>query len=211
MGMTVYLFRHGETDWNKEKRLQGQSDVPLNEFGRELAVKTAEALKDIRFDAAFSSPLCRAAETARILLGDRDVPLILDERLREIHFGECEGVEFANAKKDPVHPLHYFFRMPERYVPPAGAETLEAVAARGREFVRERLLPLEEKCGNVLVVAHGAFNRALVNPLAGIPLEDFWHIGLGNCAATILSLEGGALTVLEESKVYYGEPVNVRP
>ena len=105
MGMTVYLFRHGETDWNKEKRLQGQSDVPLNEFGRELAVKTAEALKGIRFGAAFSSPLCRAAETARILLGDRDVPLILDERLREIHFGECEGVEFANAKKDPAHPL----------------------------------------------------------------------------------------------------------
>ena len=72
-------------------------------------------------------------------------------------------------------------------------------------------MPLEEKSANVLIVAHGAFNRALVNPVAGIPLEDFWHIGLANCAATILALKNGAFTVLEESRVYYGEPVNVRP
>lgn len=211
MSMTIYLFRHGETDWNKAKRLQGQSDIPLNEFGRELAVKTAEALKDVRFDAAFSSPLCRAAETAQIILGDRDIPLVLDERLKEINFGECEGVEFAAAKKDPAHPLWYFFCRPECYIPPAGAETFQDVAVRGREFLKERLLPLEEKCRNVLIVAHGAFNRALVNPIAGIPPEDFWHIGLANCAAVILSLDGGEITVLEEGRVYYGEPVNVRP
>ena len=58
--MKVYLMRHGETDWNKARRLQGQSDIALNEFGIELAVKTAEGLKDVVFDAAFSSPLQRA-------------------------------------------------------------------------------------------------------------------------------------------------------
>lgn len=211
MGMTIYLFRHGETDWNKAKRLQGQSDIPLNEFGRELAVKTAEALKDVRFDAAFSSPLCRASETAKIILAGRETPLILDARLKEINFGEWEGQEFAAAKKDEAHPLYHFFCRPERYIPPAGAETFQEAMARGQEFLKERILPLEGKCGNVLIVAHGAFNRALINPVLGIPLEDFWHIGLANCAATVLSLEKGGFTVLEESRVYYGEPVNVRP
>lgn len=211
MGMKIYLFRHGETDWNKAKRLQGQSDIPLNEFGRELAVKTAEALKGVRFDAAFSSPLCRASETAKTILADRKMPLISDVRLKEINFGEWEGQEFAAAKKDEAHPLHYFFCRPERYIPPAGAETFQEVMERGQEFLKERILPLEGKCSNVLIVAHGAFNRALVNSIAGIPLEDFWHIGLANCAATLLSLENGRCTVLEESRVYYGEPVNMRP
>lgn len=211
MGMTIYLFRHGETDWNKAKRLQGQSDIPLNEFGRDLAVKTAEALKGVRFDRAFSSPLCRASETAEIILAGRKTPLTLDARLKEINFGEWEGQEFAAAKKDMTHPLYNFFCRPEHYIPPAGAETFYEAMARGREFLEEQILPLEEKCGNVLIVAHGAFNRALVNPIAGIPLEDFWHIGLANCAAMVLSLEGGIFKVLEESRVYYGEPVNVRP
>ena len=68
--MIIYLFRHGETDWNKERRLQGHSDIPLNEFGRELAVKTAAALKEkgITFDRAFCSPLNRAFETAEIIV-----------------------------------------------------------------------------------------------------------------------------------------------
>lgn len=211
MGMTIYLFRHGETDWNKAKKLQGQSDIPLNEFGRELAVKTAEELRGVRFDAAFSSPLCRASETARLILADRKTPLILDARLKEINFGECEGQEFATAKKDEAHPLYNFFCRPERYIPPEGAETFQQAMARGREFLEDQILPLEEVCRNVLIVAHGAFNRALVNPVAGIPLEDFWHIGLANCAATVLSLRDGTFTVLEESRVYYGEPVNVRP
>lgn len=55
--MDIYLMRHGETDWNKSRRLQGQSDIPLNKYGVELAEKTAAALRDVPFDMAFSSPL----------------------------------------------------------------------------------------------------------------------------------------------------------
>lgn len=208
--MTIYLFRHGETDWNKDRRLQGQSDIPLNEAGRELAVKTAEALKGVSFDAVFSSPLCRAAETARII-GGSEAQVILDERLKEIDFGECEGQGFDAAKKDKAHPLYCCFCRPECYIPPEGAETFQEAMARAKEFLEEQILPLEGKCRNVLIVAHGALNRALVNPIAGYPLEDFWHIGLANCAATVLQLENGVFKVLEENRVYYGEAVNARP
>ena len=59
--MKLYIIRHGETDWNKEKRLQGQSDIPLNDYGRELARITGKALKDVHFDYVFSSPLSRVS------------------------------------------------------------------------------------------------------------------------------------------------------
>ena len=226
--MIVYLFRHGETDWNKARRLQGQSDISLNEFGRELAVKTAEALKGVKFDRVFSSPLDRALETAKIISGREkvcqvkmgsaipenveEVPVVyIDDRLREINFGDCEGGRFDEMKADENHPLHNFFVHPDRYEPPVGAERFESVISRGKAFFEEQIYPLEGNCENVLVVAHGAFNRSVLNTLKGTPLQDFWQIGLPNCAASILELTDGELKIVEESTVYYGEPVNGRP
>ena len=209
--MLIYLMRHGETDWNKAGRLQGQSDIALNEFGIELAVKTAEGLRNIDFQAAFSSPLQRALVTARTIIGDRNVKVETDDRLKEMHFGPSEGDCFDSAKKDPNHPLHNFFCRPECYAPTDGAESFEHAWARADEFLKEKVFPLEGKCDNVLIVAHGALNRCILNRLAGIPDKDFWRIDLPNCAVSILSLEHGILKILEESKVYYGTPVNGRP
>ena len=115
--MEIYLFRHGETDWNKERRLQGHSDIPLNGFGRELAVETAGSLAGLTFDRAFSSPLKRAFETAQILLAGRNVPLETDERLMEMGFGDCEGGAFDLPKADPEHPLHDFSVGPSFFRP----------------------------------------------------------------------------------------------
>lgn len=209
--MLIYLMRHGETDWNKERRLQGQSDIPLNEFGTELAVKTAEGMKEVAFDAAFSSPLKRALVTAQTVIGGRSVPVETDERLKEINFGPSEGECFAPAKQNPNHPLHNFFCKPDCYAPTDGAESFAQARKRAEEFLQEKIVPLEGKCGNVLLVAHGAFNRCILNTIAGIPDRDFWQIDLPNCAVSILSLENGVFRILEESKVYYGSPVNGRP
>ena len=210
--MKIYLFRHGETEWNKDRRLQGQSDVPLNAFGRELAEETARALEreGVVFDRAFSSPLSRALETARILTG-RNISLETDRRLMEMNFGAYEGSAFDPPKKDPAHPLHDFLCRPEAYVPAAGAESFGEVMARARNFLEEKILPLEGSCGTVLVAAHGAFNRCLLGTVRNMPLEDFWKVGLPNCAVSILSMEAGKFTVLEESRIYYDKPVNVRP
>jgi probable phosphoglycerate mutase len=135
----------------------------------------------------------------------------VDERLKEIGFGEFEGACFDRAKEDPQDPLHDFFRRPNQYIPPAGAESFDQVRSRGFEFFREKILPLEGSCRNVLIVAHGAFNRTMINSIAGIPPEEFWRIGLPNCAVSILSLEQGSLSVREESRIYYADPVNERP
>lgn len=209
--MLIYLMRHGETNWNHERRLQGQSDIPLNQRGIELAEKTAEGLRNVSFDAAFSSPLNRALTTARIVIGGRNIPVVTDDRLKEISFGAGEGTYFDLAKEDPAHPMHHFFCRPELFKPMEGGETIAQVRARAEEFLRERVFPLEGSCRNILIAAHGALNRSLVNKLSGIPDRDFWQIALPNCAVTTLSLENGELKVLEQSRIYYDAPVNVRP
>ena len=78
--MKLYMVRHGETDWNKAKKVQGRADIPLNAYGRELAEKTAEGLRGIPFDLAYTSPLSRAKETAQIVLQGRKTPLIEEPR-----------------------------------------------------------------------------------------------------------------------------------
>ena len=85
--MKIYLIRHGETSWNTLGRLQGRTDIELNENGIRLAKITGEKLKDVHFDLAIASPLKRAYETAGLVLGDRNIPILTDERIEEISFG----------------------------------------------------------------------------------------------------------------------------
>ena len=100
--MKLYIIRHGQTDWNRARRLQGRTDIPLNEWGRRVAELTREGLKDVAFDMAFTSPLIRAKETAEIILGDRNVPIIEDERIIEVNFGAYEGESFQLDRRAHV-------------------------------------------------------------------------------------------------------------
>lgn len=201
--MKIYLVRHGETEWNKEYRLQGQADTQLNDYGRELAVITAEALKEIPFDVIYHSPLSRAAETAVILKRDRKIECIADERIKEMNFGTAEGCHILSIKKDPKDPMYNFLKHPGNYVPPENGESFEEVAVRSAAFMKEAILPLEKKYKNVLIVAHGAVNRTILNAIAGIPVSDFWNIRLKNCAVSIIDLTDGQLTLEQEGTIYY--------
>ena len=89
----LYILRHGKTDWNAAHKLQGKTDIPLNEEGREMAYAAAKECADIHFDVCYSSPLIRAKETAQIVLAGRDIPIITDVRLEEMGFGTYEGIE----------------------------------------------------------------------------------------------------------------------
>ncbi len=86
--MKLYIVRHGETAWNKARKIQGQADIPLNEFGRMLARKTGAGLADVHFDLCYSSPMSRAKETARLILAGSTTQIIEDARIVEIAFGE---------------------------------------------------------------------------------------------------------------------------
>ena len=102
--MNVFVIRHGETDWNKEWRLQGRTQIRLNERGREQARETAAGLKKqgIIFDRVYSSPLLRAVETAEILSGFTLENIATDERIIELCFGKAEGTTPDERKENPL-------------------------------------------------------------------------------------------------------------
>ena len=93
--MILYMIRHGETDFNRQRRIQGQSDIPLNAWGRELARRTGKGLEDVRFDLVVTSPLIRAKETAQLIVGEKSIPFIEEPRIQEIAFGEYEASPWA--------------------------------------------------------------------------------------------------------------------
>ena len=80
----LYIMRHGKTDWNLKYKLQGKTDIPLNDMGRQMAEEAHERYKDVHFDVCYCSPLRRARETAEIVLSGRDIPMIIDDRLAEM-------------------------------------------------------------------------------------------------------------------------------
>ena len=96
----LYIMRHGRTDWNAAHKLQGCSDIPLNNEGRQMAEEAHKKYKDLKFDVCYCSPLIRARETAEIFLRGTNVPIIEDKRLHEMSFGIYEGVEHVTDKPD---------------------------------------------------------------------------------------------------------------
>ncbi len=201
--MKVYLIRHGETDWNRECRLQGQSDTELNEIGLELARITAKELKDLSFDAIYSSPLKRAYRTAEIMNEGRDLEIITDNRLLEINFGEREGHIIPGRDGDKSNPIYNFEFVPDAYVPADGGETFDEIYARTGDFWDNVIVPLEGRYESVLIIGHGCMNRTIINRLMDKPLSEFWKVKLDNCAITTIDVTDGRSVVEETCRKCY--------
>lgn len=206
--MKLYLVRHGETDLNKRHVLQGQTDSELNAYGRELARLTAEGLKDVPFDIAFTSPLRRAKETAQIILGERQIPLKEEPRIQEIGFGDFEGLCYLREGGNiPDETFLNFFEKPEEYRTPPNGEPLEAVIRRTGEFLNELLSVKEYADKTILVSTHGCALKAILANVRQAPLAEFWGEGVHkNCAVSILETWGEtetSLVILEEGILFY--------
>ena len=161
--MELYIVRHGETEWNKGKLLQGSTDIPLSEAGRHLARLSGEALSDTPFDRIYSSPLNRAYETACLFRSDQKIDIIRDDRLRELCFGDYEGQNMSMLLANETDTFRYFFKQPHLYRAPKNGESLEHLCERAAEFMEEVILPLQEQCTRVMIVAHGAMNLSLIH------------------------------------------------
>ena len=176
----LYIMRHGKTDWNELRKLQGRSDIPLNEKGRTMAVSARDLYKDVHFDVCYCSPLIRARETAEIFLKDRNIPIIIDDRLAEMCFGVYEGTQ--NCFSIPDCPLNKFFQTPEEYTEPVqNAESMDELFARTGEFLKEIAYPLVEQNKDVLIMGHGAMNSSIICQVRNLQISEFWSAGIENC------------------------------
>lgn len=175
----VYIMRHGKTDWNRNFKLQGLTDIPLNEEGRLMAQNARERYADVDFDVCFCSPLSRAKETAEIFLDGREVDIIPDDRLREMCFGIYEGTE--NSFSIPDCPINALFKDPTNYQTVEDGESFEELYKRTGEFLEEIVMPLHEQGKTVLIVGHGAMNCSIISQVRNTPLENFWDGMTANC------------------------------
>jgi broad specificity phosphatase PhoE len=155
----LFLFRHGETDWNREGRLQGHTDTPLNATGLAQAEALSETLRPHRLDAVVSSDLLRASTTGRIVAQALDVPLFTDLGLRETNVGAAEGLLWADAK------TRFGKGLTERWysdgdVAFPGGET--GAATRGRGLAVLQRFAEAHPYRRIGVSTHGAMVRQLM-------------------------------------------------
>lgn len=207
--MKIYAIRHGETSWNKERRLQGQKGSDLDEEGVLLAEMTAKALKDVPFDICYSSPLIRALHTAEIIVGDRGIPIIREPRIQEIGFGIWEGLSCdINHPEKMQIPMKDYVRFQEdayHYVPPAGGESIHDVLARTHDFYEELIHNPELQDKTILVSTHGCAIRAFLHNVYE-DTSDFWHGGVPmNCAVSIVEVKDGKGILTALDQVFYPE------
>jgi broad specificity phosphatase PhoE len=176
----LYLVRHGETEWNAARRIQGRTDIPLNDTGREQARQAAELLARRRWQGVYTSPLGRAHETARIIADRLGLAGVTDiDALVERDYGEAEGMGF-----DEIEALY-----PEGVRAP-GQETREEVAAR----VVPALLELAERHPGerLVIVSHGGAIRAVLQTAE----PGSRHPRITNASVHSFRVEDGALRLI---------------
>ena len=165
---TLLLARHGETDWNRELRIQGSSDIGLNELGRRQAQFLAQELTDVELDAIYSSDLSRARATAAAVAATHGLEVNLDPRLRERSFGSWEGLTREDISTFPAGSRH-------------DGESDDEVRVRVLAAVEE--IAANHRGQQVLVVSHGGALNSLWHHALGVRIERW-----ANCAVYKLAV-----------------------
>ena len=183
---TIVLIRHGETEWNRENRYQGQIDVPLSAVGRSQAEATGDAVQGIRFAAGYASDLSRAADTARIIGEKVGVEFEFVSSIREASKGELEGL-CRTVAHDARTPADAALMSADINSRPPGGESLHDLYVRCRMFVED----IDSRCessdsGPIVVVAHAGSLRMLASVLLELPIEASLSFHFDNCGITAI-------------------------
>ena len=193
--MRIWIARHGQTDLNRKKRMQGLTDVPLNETGRAQAAAMHELTAGTAFAAVYASPLCRAVETAALIAGVGENAVIRDRRLIEVDFGRYEGKKYSRLGLK----MTSYWLLPEYLPAPVTVENTSSMIRRSRSFLRE----LEEKYAgqedaDILIVCHGGIIRALRGYMEDRKNGLRWRPKPRNCEILVYESDGGCRRLLRK-------------
>lgn len=178
--MKLYIIRHGQTEWNILKKLQGWNNSNLTEKGINDAMNLAERLKDVDFTHIYSSNQKRAIETAEILRKDRDIDIIKLEGLKEFGFGRWEGMEMQDLLEKYSDEFDIYLNKPHLYKPTHNGESYEDIYKRVRESLEQII---QSKGENILVVSHGVTVKIMTSIIKNISLENINTIGINKGTA----------------------------
>lgn len=189
----VYLIRHGETDWNKEARFQGRTDIPLNKKGKLQAKILSDYLSEEDFDFIYSSPLKRAIETAYPLAKKLNKELIIRENWIELNFGEWEGLTVKEVhEKYPLERDLWLYHT-ERGKIPKGESFREAYD----RILEEKNFILEHHSEHKIVIfTHGAIIRAALYVFLEIPYLGFGRVTISSCSITHFRINNGKFSLV---------------
>ena len=188
----IFLIRHGETEWNKTKRLQGNSDVKLSSEGIHQAKLLAKNFPAQKIDAIYSSDLLRALATAEFLASKFNLPIKKNPSLRETNFGDWEGKSIVELSAASPNGFENFFTAPEKCMPPNGETFLQA-QNRAVNALKKIIAAHEDQ--NVAIVSHGAIIRLIICAALNIPIYKIWSISQFNTSVNILRVDGGNFTL----------------
>lgn len=203
-GVRLLLVRHGETEWNRQTRFQGQIDIPLNENGKKQAQTAGEFLRHVSIDFAVSSSMLRPKETAELILQNHpSIKLELQDGLREISHGLWEGKLESEIEQEFPGELHRWRTEPANVQMPEG-ENLQQVWERSVaswQNIVQAALTKQLKTG--LIVAHDATNKTLLCHVLGLPTKNFWNFRQGNGAVSVIDYPSGldGLPVLQAMNI----------
>ena len=181
----IYIVRHGQTQKNKQKTLQGRSDIPLNETGRQQAEEAGRFLRElgVKPHRIYSSPLIRAVETAELIRASFDdapadrssLDIVTDERLIEMDYGPYEGMDLT----DPSPEVMAFFMDFAGTPAPEGMEQLSSVVARAGRFLEEIIS--EARNGDIIISTHAIAMKGLLEYMTPGSEGSYWSTYVGNC------------------------------
>jgi len=185
---TFYIVRHGETDWNVQKRIQGQTDIPLNKNGQDQAKQIAKSFSKLNFDLAFSSDLLRAKATADIIAAEHKLVVEMTHVLRERKFGDLEGKphvelhDYMNMLKKLTHEQRAKEKQNDDY------ENDENLTQRLFTFLREAAVAYPGK--KILIAAHGGTLRMILLHLGYLTYQQSDETSIANTGYVKLTSDG---------------------
>ena len=198
----LILVRHGETDWNKNFRYQGNSDVELNSTGIKQAKMVGECLEKETIHSIYSSDLKRALKTAELIgIKHDNISIEKTALLREMHFGDFEGLNLQQMRQkfpETISTPEAWRNRPPAFSAPNG-ESIAQLGDRVSQFLEN--IKVHQSENTLLIVAHGGTLQVMICQLLGIGLEHWWQVRLSSTAVTIMmtSPYGASLTVLNDT------------
>lgn len=180
--MKILLIRHGETEWNKTGRPQGQLDIPLNIFGVQQAHTCAKHLSNFDIHSIYSSPLSRAYQTAQIIASKKSLVVNTDDSLKEIDLGSWQGMKWSEIRAKYSGLLNEFEKAGDlSYI--YGGESFQDVQKRAMKFISKFEKDSDK---TVMIVTHGGLIKTIVCSILGLELSKRKNFDIHNLSITTL-------------------------